>query len=152
MGYEWFSSDTVECATYQPFFDVLDKEFCFTLDVAASTKNAKCPIFYTKEEDGLIQPWNGVVWCNPPYGRGIDKWILKAKTVAENGDATVVMLLPSRTDTQWWHNYVMNAEEVRFVKGRIPYNKGQGTRFANVVVIFRNTLSGGCKFSTMSVK
>src|SRR5919202_4851651 len=84
-------------------FHKLDQEFHFTLDVAADPDNALCPRYYTPQDDGLAQPWEGVCWCNPPYGRGeIARWVQKASESAQAG-AKVVCLLPVRTATQWWH-------------------------------------------------
>jgi phage N-6-adenine-methyltransferase len=148
-GHDWFSSDTIECSTPQAFFDKLNDEFHFTLDVAASSENAKCSRFFTPNDDGLLQEWHGVVWCNPPYGRTISEWVKKAYKSAQNG-TTVVMLLPSRTDPAWWHNWVMQASEVRFVRGRLKYDHRGGTRFANVVVIFRPRQLGKPSFSSMN--
>lgn len=72
-------AQTVEWATPQDFFDALDQEFHFTLDTASTPENAKCKRFYTEKEDGLSQSWdNEIVWCNPPYGRGLNNWVKKA--------------------------------------------------------------------------
>src|SRR5436853_1978050 len=92
---------TTEWETPQAFFDRLHGEFGFTLDVCATPANAKCPRFFTAADDGLVQPWEGVCWMNPPYGKTIGQWIAKAYTSAQEG-ATVVCLLPVRTDTKWW--------------------------------------------------
>lgn len=74
-----FSSNTAEWATPQAFFDELNKEFDFTLDPCATPQNAKCARYFTKEVDGLKQSWRGErVYCNPPYGRDIGKWVEKA--------------------------------------------------------------------------
>ena len=101
-----FTSQTDNWETPQVFFEKLNDEFHFDLDVCASLANAKCKKFYTKEQDGLNQEWTGVCWMNPPYGREIGKWIKKAYESSING-ATVVCLIPARTDTAWWHDYVM---------------------------------------------
>lgn len=86
-------------------FNELDREFGFNLDVCALPENAKTARYYTPEQDGLTQPWEGVVWCNPPYGRQIGKWVERAALSAEAA-AVVVMLLPARTDTKWFHEYI----------------------------------------------
>src|ERR1041385_5497086 len=99
-----FSSATPEWATPQDFFDELDKEFHFEIDVCATKENAKCKKFYTKEDDGLSYGWSGRVWCNPPYGREIGKWVAHAFLHSHKG--TTVMLLPARTDTRWFHDYI----------------------------------------------
>jgi phage N-6-adenine-methyltransferase len=113
-----FSSKTCLWETPQDFFDELDREFGFTLDVCALPENAKCQRYFTPDMDGLKQEWRGVCWMNPPYGREIGEWVRKAFESARRG-ATVVCLLPARTDTAWWHTYVMEATEVRFVRGRL---------------------------------
>lgn len=115
-----FSSVSENWETPQAFFDLLDREFHFTLDVCASPKNAKCSQFFTKADDALIHHWVGVCWMNPPYGRVIGDWIQKAHQEALQG-ATVVCLIPARTDTRWWHEDVMRASEIRFVKGRLKF-------------------------------
>lgn len=114
-----YSSKTVEWSTPQPLFDRLNAEFAFTLDAAATKENAKCARFYTKAENGLFQPWDDeCVFVNPPYGHTVGKWVEKMAT----GNARVcVGLLAARTDTQWFHNYVVHCTEVRFLKGRLKF-------------------------------
>jgi len=131
-----FSSKTDEWATPQDVFDRLDAEFGFVLDVCATPENAKCPRYYTKRENGLLQKWEGVCWMNPPYGREIGQWVKKAYTSALEG-ATVVCLLPARTDTGWWHDYCMKGE-IRFVRGRLKFGDSKtNAPFPSAVVIFR---------------
>jgi len=132
------SSETQEWETPQEFFDLLDTEFEFTLDVAATPENAKCKRYYTIQDNALWQPWDGVVFCNPPYGRLIGKFVRKGYMEAQKG-ATVVMLIPSRTDTRYWHNYVMRAKEIRFVKGRLYFSvdgKRGAAPFPSAIVVF----------------
>ncbi len=140
-----FSSKTDDWATPQDFFDELDKEFGFVLDVCASKENAKCTFYFTRDRNGLIQGWrdlqarvgHGAVWLNPPYGREIGKWMAKAYEESLLG-ATVVCLVPSRTDTNWWHEYVMKAHELRFIKGRLKFGGSKTSApFPSAVVIFR---------------
>lgn len=132
-----FSSKTDMWETPQDFFDKLDKEFHFTLDVCATQENAKCDNFYTKEIDGLSQPWKGVVWCNPPYGKEIGSWVRRAHFASVTGN-TVVMLLPARTDTRWFHEYIYNNAEIRFVRGRLKFSGSKNSApFPSMVVIFR---------------
>jgi site-specific DNA-methyltransferase (adenine-specific) len=132
-------------ASYRPdwetppeLFAKIDAEFGFTMDVAASSLNTKCEWFMV---DGLDQSWGrNVCWCNPPYDRALAKWVAKASEEASQG-ATVVMLIPARTDTRWWHQYVEGRAEVRFIKGRIrfvgaPYN----APFPSCLVVFRPSL------------
>jgi len=133
------ASDSNEWETPQPFFDGLDAEFGFTLDAAATAENAKCERFYTEEDDALKQRWHGVVWCNPPYGRVIGHFVKKGWEEGDRG-ATVVMLIPARTDTRYWHDYVMRAAEVRLVRGRLHFRqsgreRGRAT-FPSAVVVF----------------
>lgn len=115
-----FSSYSEHWETPRWLFNKLHREFSFTVDVCASAENATCPRFYTKADDGLSQDWQGVCWMNPPYGRVIGQWMRKAFLSAVQG-ATVVCLVPSRTDTGWWHNYAMQASEIRFIKGRLKF-------------------------------
>ena len=131
-----FSSKSVVWETPQDLFDKLNAEFHFDLDVCALPENAKCEKYYTPEDDGLLQPWNGVCWCNPPYGKTIGKWIQKAyETFA--GGGTVVMLLPARTDTKWFHEYIYNKAEIRFIKGRLKFgNSKNAAPFPSMIVVF----------------
>lgn len=128
--------DDSDWPTPQDFFNGLNAEFGFTLDAAASAENAKCEKFFTPEDDGLNQPWEGVVWCNPPYGREVGDWIRKGYESAMDG-ATVVMLVPASTDVAWFHDYATKGE-MRFVRGRLKFGNGkQPAPFGSVVVIFR---------------
>ncbi len=135
-----FSSKTPEWETPQALFDRLNEEFGFGLDVCATPENAKCVKFYTKEEDGLLQDWSGVCWCNPPYGRDIGAWVLRASQAAKAG-AVVVCLLPARTDTKWFHDFIMRAgsgaREVRFIRGRLKFGgSANSAPFPSCVVVF----------------
>ncbi len=141
-----FTSNTDMWETPKDFFDKLDKEFCFETDVCANGKNTKCLNFYTKEEDGLSKEWAGACWMNPPYGREIGKWVKKAHDSALAG-ATVVCLLPARTDTKWFHDHIYGIAEIRFVKGRIKFigqeamsgvPQNNPAPFPSMVVIFKN--------------
>ena len=129
-----FSSKTDLWSTPQDFFEGLDKEFGFTLDVCATDENAKCANYFTKETDGLKQEWSGVCWMNPPYGREIKQWMKKAS----ESRATVVCLVPARTDTAWWHDYANKAEEIRFIRGRLKFGDSKNSApFPSAVVIFK---------------
>lgn len=131
-----FSSATDLWATPQSTFDALHAEFCFALDVCANADNAKCAEYFTKEDNGLAQPWIGTCWMNPPYGRGIGAWIRKAYESAKDG-ATVVCLIPARTDTAWWHDYCAKGE-VRFIRGRLKFGGHKNAApFPSAVVVFR---------------
>ena len=120
-----FSSKSELWETPQDLFDKLDQEFGFSLDVCATQENAKCQKFYTPEQDGLKMPWEGTVWCNPPYGRQVGQWVRRALFAAVAGN-TVVMLLPARTDTAWFHDYIYkrNGVEIRFLRGRLRFGGG----------------------------
>lgn len=132
-----FSSKTDLWETPQYLFDKLDSEFYFDVDVCALPDNAKCKKYYTPEQDGLSQPWTGVCWCNPPYGREIGKWVEKAYNSAKDG-ALVVMLLPARVDTRWFHDYIYNKAEVRFIRGRLKFGKLKNNApFPSMIVVFR---------------
>lgn len=129
-----FSSKTDIWETPQDFFDKLNEEFHFQTDVCALPENAKCKHFYTPEQDGLAQKWSGVCWCNPPYGRQIGKWVRKAS----ESKATTVMLIPARTDTAWFHDYIYGKAEVRFVRGRLRFSDAKvNAPFPCMVVVFR---------------
>ena len=129
-----FSSKTDMWATPQDLFDELNAEFHFETDVCAVPSNAKCKEYYTPLDDGLSQEWSGVCWCNPPYGREIGKWVKKAAT----SKALTVMLIPARTDTKWFHDYVYNKAETRFIKGRLKFGGAQNSApFPSMIVVFR---------------
>jgi len=125
-------------STPQTFFDELDKEFRFGLDVCATAENAKCENFFTEKLDGLKQNWKGVCWMNPPYGREIGKWMAKAYESSQKG-ATVVCLVPSRTDTRWWHDCAMKGDIIRFIKGRLKFSNNKNSApFPSALVIFKS--------------
>ena len=126
--------------TPREFFDDLHAEFSFTIDVAASPRNAKCDRYFTEADNGLAQTWApAICWMNPPYGRMIEYWVAKAAIEAQRG-ATVVGLLPARTDTRWWHSWVLPVAEVRFVKGRLRFSGiAKDAPFPSAVVIWRPT-------------
>ena len=116
-----FSSKSNEWETPQSFFDELNAEFHFTLDPCCQEYNHKCDKYYTPKQDGLSQSWAGeTVFCNPPYGRAIGTWVKKCYEESQKG-ATVVMLIPSRTDTSWFHDYIFGKAEIRFVRGRLRF-------------------------------
>lgn len=134
-----FTSNTDEWYTPIDFFNELDAEFHFNLDPCATDENHKCDRYFTKEIDGLSQKWGGSrVFCNPPYGRVIGEWVKKAYEESKLPNTLVVMLLPARTDTQWFHNYIYHKAEIRFIKGRLKFGgSNQGAPFPSMVVIFR---------------
>lgn len=134
-----FSSRSDDWATPVEVFQKLDAEFHFNLDPCADDQNHKCERYFTKEIDGLSKNWGGYrVFCNPPYGREITKWVKKAYEEAHKKDTLVVMLVPARTDTKWFHDYVYNRAEIRFIKGRLTFGDStEHAPFPSVVVIYR---------------
>jgi phage N-6-adenine-methyltransferase len=132
-----FSSATDEWATPQDFFDKLAATYQFTTDVCATKENAKCADFYTKEDNGLTKDWVGVCWMNPPYGRDIKYWVRKAYESARANGAIVVCLLPARTDTSWWHDYVLPHGQVTFIRGRLKFGGAKNSApFPSAIVVF----------------
>jgi phage N-6-adenine-methyltransferase len=129
-----FSSKTDMWETPQVFFDALNAEFGFTCDVCALPENHKCDLYFAPWNDGLAQEWTGVCWCNPPYGRQVGQWVKKA---AESC-CTTVMLLPARTDTKWFHDYIYGHAEIRFLRGRLKFGGcSNSAPFPSMVCIFR---------------
>ena len=133
------SSMTDNWATPQDFFDKLNEEFHFTLDPCADSKNHKCDLFFTKEQNGLNQDWGGhTVFCNPPYGREISKWVKYSYEQSKKDKTTVVMLIPARTDTRYFHEYIYHKAEIRFIKGRLKFGDAtQSAPFPSMVVIYK---------------
>jgi site-specific DNA-methyltransferase (adenine-specific) len=118
---------------------MLNEEFEFTLDPCATSDNAKCKKYYTINENGLEQDWQGeTVFCNPPYGRAIKDWVRKCYEESKKPDTKVVMLIPARTDTVYFHEYIYNkVDEVRFVKGRLKFGDAiNSAPFPSMVVVF----------------
>lgn len=140
-----FSNNDNSWATPQDFYNKLNEEFNFTLDPCATPYTAKCKKYYTKYDDGLSKSWKDeVVFCNPPYGREIKQWVKKCHDECKH--ATIVMLIPSRTDTIYFHDYIYNKAEIRFIKGRLKFvkaeNKDEHIKFSpapfpSMVVVFR---------------
>ncbi|MFN0218849.1 MAG: DNA N-6-adenine-methyltransferase [Hyphomicrobium sp.] len=137
-----FTSRSEEWPTPQTFFDRLHDEFNFTLDPCATSENAKCPRFFTKDQDGLAQDWGPErVFCNPPYGKQISKWAQKAWLSSKRG-ALVVLLVHARTDTKWFHDFVYGKAELRFVRGRLKFGDGiQSAPFPTLVAVYRPSTS-----------
>lgn len=135
-----FSSEDQTHETPQWLFDLLDREFGFTVDVCALPATAKCENYFTPADDGLAQFWTGVCWMNPPYGREIGHWMRKAYESAATGFATVVCLVPARTDTLWFWDYARHGE-VRFIRGRLTFGNADNTApFPSAVIVFRSGL------------
>jgi phage N-6-adenine-methyltransferase len=135
MSNPFFSSATDSWETPPEVFTKYDRRFHFDLDACATLENAKCARFYTKSDDGLTQPWCGVVWCNPPYGRTIHLWMKKAYDSYRAG-ATVVCLIPARTDTKWWRDFATKGE-IEFLSGRLKFSGSKHSApFPSAIVIF----------------
>lgn len=132
-----FSHKTDEWETPSGFFKDLDAEFHFTLDPCATEQNRKCEKFFTVKENGLKMAWGGyAVFCNPPYSQCYE-WAKKCYEESQNG-ATVVMLVPSRTDTKWFHEWVYGKAEIRFIRGRLKFGNGKtGAPFPSMLAIYR---------------
>lgn len=125
-----YSSASPDWSTPRDVYHALDNEFHFTDD--------PCPLYGADGEDGLVRDWGTNTFCNPPYGREIGKWTAKAVEQWRKGK-TVVLLIPSRTDTKWWHRDIMQADEIRFCQGRLKFgNAKQGAPFPSAVVVFRS--------------
>ena len=143
MNRALFSSATEEWATPQNVFDALNAEFHFTLDPCSTDDNAKCAKHYTKADDGLSKDWTGErVFCNPPYGREMPKWIAKC---AEHGmrGGVAVMLIPARTDTKAFHEFIYHNAEIRFIRGRLKFGGAKNSApFPSMVVVFGGDLNG----------
>ena len=138
MNTALFSRNSDEWATPQDVFQELNKEFHFTLDPCASDQNHKCAHYYTKANSGLLKDWGGEqVFCNPPYS-DIAQWVRKCYLEGTKKNTTVVLLIPSRTDTKYFHNYIYQRSEIRFLKGRLHFNDSRNAApFPSMVVIFR---------------
>lgn len=136
-------------------FLALNKEFDFTIDVAADGDNAHVDRYLSAERDALAVSWAGErVFCNPPYGRELDRWLAKGALEAQEHGALVVFLLPARTGNRWFHRYCLPHGEIRFLKGRLNFqlkavgNKRSRPPFDSMVVIFRPFKLGGGTFTT----
>lgn len=134
-----FSSETDSWSTPQDFYDALNREFSFTLDPCSDEENHKCDTYFTKIDNGLLMDWGGHrVFCNPPYGRAISAWVEKCYIESKKPNTTVVMLIPARTDTSYFHKYIYHiAKEIRFVKGRLKFGDSKNyAPFPSMVVVF----------------
>jgi phage N-6-adenine-methyltransferase len=132
----WFTSDKDRWGTPQGLFEQLNREFHFTVDVCADANNRKCQLYWDKEQDGLKQDWSGhMCWCNPPYSYKAKLWVAKASQY------NAVCLLPARTDTVLFHEYIWKKAEIRFLQGRLKFNDGAGRApFPSMIVIFKQPI------------
>jgi phage N-6-adenine-methyltransferase len=144
------SSNTDTWATPQWLFDALNAHYQCTLDVCAVPENAKCKHYFSPEQDGLKQEWDGMCWMNPPYGREIVKWVKKAYESSLAG-AVVVALLPARTDTAWFWDYVYHKAMIEFIRGRLRFGDGKGAApFPSMVAVWDYPLTPGA-YTAMSL-
>lgn len=141
-----FTSNKDDWETPQKYFDEINSEFDFTIDVATSSdgKNSKLPNFYSIDDDALIQEWHGRVFCNPPYGRKINRWVEKAYLESQQDYCELIgLLIPSRTDTSYWHDFIFGkADEIRFIRGRLKFEVngigGENAPFPSALIIYKN--------------
>lgn len=136
-----FSSDSDEWVTPDNFYNGLDNIYHFTLDPATDGWNSKCKRYFTAQQDGLKQSWQGeTVFVNPPYS-DIKEWVRKSYEEGQKPNTCVVMLIPSRTDTKYWHDYIMKAQEIHFVKGRLKFgNQKNCAPFPSAVIVFHKDM------------
>jgi len=136
---------SLEWETPQLFFDELNREFNFTIDVCATNKNAKLSRFISPEMNALNYIWSGICWMNPPYDRNIGLWIAKTWQAAQSGVTVVALLQGRSTDTIWFHDYIMKASEIRFIKDRLSFGldgKFSRANISNMIVVFRPFCQG----------
>ena len=137
-----YASNSDEWSTPQDIYDALDEEFHFTLDPCATDGNHKCTLYFTQSENGLLQNWGGQrVFCNPPYSQ-ISAWVEKAYREGSKDNTVVVLLIPSRTDTKYFHDFIYQRAEIRFVRGRLKFGEAiHNAPFPSMIVIFRGAYS-----------
>lgn len=148
MNKALLSSKDMSWCTPSDFFEKLDREFHFDLDAAATAKSAKCADYYTPEDDALSKDWGGRrVFCNPPYGRHLHEWVRKAYEESRKPGTLVVMLIPARTDTSYYHEYIFygKASDVRFLRGRLKFTDEDGNArdaapFPSAVIVWRSPI------------
>lgn len=144
-----------EWETPQDFYDALDEEFGFTIDVCANPNNAKHRNFFSPEQDSLLQRWSGVCWMNTPYDKSIGLWLRKAWEASQAGVTVVALIQGRSTDTKWWHEYVMRSSQIRFIKDRLHFGKkGHHSRgnISSVVVVFKPFCQGPPTTSAIDVR
>lgn len=146
---------SVEWETPQDFFDNLNREFKFNLDVCATSENAKCGLFFNINHDALFQEWRGRCWMNPPYNKSINLWLKKAYETSQRGYTVVCLIQGRSSDTKWWHDYVMKASEIRYIKDRLHFGMNKIFNRANIssiVVVFRSFCQGPPKICSIDTK
>lgn len=145
-----FSSKSEEWETPLDLFSVLDGEYHFTLDPCATEKNAKVKKYFTKQTDGLAQNWQGNrVFCNPPYGKKIGDWVKKCYDESRKPNTTVVLLIPARTDTAYFHDYILGKSDIYFLRGRLHFgNSKNGAPFPSIICVFSQKVRKMIRFET----
>lgn len=147
-----FSSKKQDWETPSKFFDEINSKYHFSFDLAANIQNAKCQKFYTPLDDSLNQDWEkikGNMFLNPPYGRDLKKWVKKAAETSLEPNQFLVMLIPARTDTSYWHDYIFGKAEIEFLRGRLMFEAdgvpGDRAPFPSALVIYKgeSTVGGG---------
>ena len=138
------STGNIVAETPKYLFNKISSIFNFSLDVCALPENAKCESYYTPKDDGLSKPWRGGVWCNPPYGREISLWVKKAYEESQKEyNSFVLMLLPARTDTKWWWDWVQGKATLFFIKGRVKFgDHNVGAPFPSVLALYMKEVKG----------
>lgn len=138
------STGNIVAETPKYLFDRISSIFNFSLDVCALPENAKCESYYTPEDDGLSKSWRGGIWCNPPYGREISSWVRKAYEESQKEyNSFVLMLLPARTDTKWWWDWVQGKATLFFIKGRVKFgDHNVGAPFPSVLALYMKEVKG----------
>lgn len=138
-----FTSNKEDWETPQDFYDRLNAKYHFEWDLAASDDNAKCSCYFTRDDNSLEQDWEGLsgnLFLNPLYGRELKLWVKKAATTGLKDKQNLVMLIPSRTDTSYWHDYIFNHAEIKFLRGRLKFEadgvSGDSAPFPSAVVIY----------------
>lgn len=141
-----FSSKKEDWETPQLLFDELNKKYKFNWDLASSDANTKCVNHFTVDDDSLSQDWSaleGNLWLNPPYGRELKHWVKKAYESSINRDGALVMLIPSRTDTSYWHDYIFDKAQIKFIRGRLKFENGgaasQPAPFPSALIVYGKT-------------
>lgn len=142
----YWTSNSDEYPTPLALFDELNAEFHFNLDPCSTDENAKCEKHYTKADNGLSKSWRGCrVFCNPPYSR-IAEWVEKCYREGTKDNTIVVLLIPSRTDTRYFHNFINHRAEIRFIKGRLKFGENANSApFPSMIVIFRGAVTSDAR-------
>lgn len=132
-----FSSEKETHETPQWLFDELNKQFEFDVDVCALPESAKCERYFTPTDNAFTKVWNGCCWMNPPYGRKISEWMIYAAEQSSQNGSTIVCLVPSRTDTKWFHNALENEPAVMFIKRRLKFGNAKALApFPSMIMVF----------------